>query len=68
MPLLDARGAGWEELAAISQVASDDEFRRAAEELVTYSLLNVGVTGDRTLYSIHRLTESFILSDLVHAG
>jgi len=68
MPLLDARGAGWEELAAISQVASDDEFRRAAEELVTYSLLNVGVTGDRTLYSIHRLTESFILSDLVCAG
>jgi hypothetical protein len=68
MPLLDARGAGWEELAAISQVASDEEFRRAAEELVTYSLLNVGVTGDRTLYSIHRLTESFILSDLVHAG
>jgi hypothetical protein len=33
---------------------------------VTCSLLNAGYLGGRLLYSIHRLTEYFILSDLVH--
>ena len=66
VPLLDARGAAWEELAVVSGLAADAEFWRAVEELVHCSLLNAGYVGGRLLYSIHRLTEFFILSDLVH--
>jgi hypothetical protein len=66
MPLLDARGAAAEELAIVSGVATDATFWSAVEELVTCSLLNAGYAGGRLLYSIHRLTENFILSDLVH--
>lgn len=67
MPLLDARGAGWEELAAISGLAEGEAFWRAVDELVARSLLNAGcAAGGQMLYAIHRLTEHFILSDLVH--
>jgi hypothetical protein len=66
MPLLDARGAAGEELAIVSGVAANATFWSAVEELVTCSLLNAGCASDRLLYSIHRLTEYFILSDLVH--
>lgn len=65
MPLLDARGTGAEELAIVSDVAMDGEFWDALDELVNCSLLNVGCAGGRLLYNIHRLTEFFILSDLV---
>lgn len=65
MPLLDARGATWEDLAAVSGVALNGYFRNALEELVGASLLNAGWAQGRLLYSIHRLTEYFILSDLV---
>ncbi|MCX6028998.1 MAG: NB-ARC domain-containing protein [Chloroflexi bacterium] len=67
MPLLDARGAAGEELAAVSGAVAAAEFWAAVEELVNCSLLNAGYAGGRLLYSIHRLTEYFILSDLVHA-
>lgn len=65
MPLLDARGTGWQELAAISGTPPDEHFWRAIEELVASSLLNAGYARGQLLYSIHRLTEHFILSDLV---
>lgn len=65
MPLLDARGATWEDLAAVSGVALNGYFRNALEELVAASLLNAGCFQGRLLYSIHRLTEYFILSDLI---
>lgn len=68
MPLLDTRGASWEDLAAVSDVALNGHFRRALEELVEVSLLNVGWVRGRVLYSIHRLTEYFILSDLVQVA
>ncbi len=67
MPLLDARGVRWEDLAAVSGVALDGQFRQALQELVDFSLLNVGWVRGQLLYSIHRLTENFILSDLVQA-
>ncbi len=65
MPLLDARGAAGEELAAVSGVPTDAGFWAAVDELVNCSLLNAGNVGGRMRYSIHRLTENFILSDLV---
>jgi hypothetical protein len=65
MPLLDARGATWDDLAVVSGVALNGDFRDALGELVNMSLLNAGYAQDRLLYSIHRLTEYFILSDLV---
>lgn len=65
MPLLDARGTTWDDLAAVSGVALNGHFRGALEELVSVSLLNAGYAQGRLLYSIHRLTEYFILSDLV---
>lgn len=66
MPLLDARGTGWEELAAVSGLTGGDAFWRAVDELVARSLLNAGCgAGGQMIYSIHRLTEHFILSDLV---
>jgi hypothetical protein len=65
VPLLDARGAAGEELAAVSGVADDAGFWAAVEELVNCSLFNAGYVAGRLLYSIHRLTEYFILSDLV---
>lgn len=67
MPLLDARGASWDDLAAISGVALNGQFRHALQELIDFSLVNVGWTQGRLLYAIHRLTENFILSDLVQA-
>ncbi len=67
MPLLDARGASWDDLAAVSGVALDGHFRDALQELVDFSLVNVGWMQGHLLYSIHRLTENFILSDLVQA-
>lgn len=68
MPLLDARGAGAAELAAVSGLALDGAFWQAIEELVNCSLLNAGHTAGRMIYSIHRLTEYFLLSDLVGAN
>ncbi|MFZ1401743.1 MAG: hypothetical protein WAW03_01515, partial [Anaerolineae bacterium] len=65
MPLLDARGTAWQHLAAVSGVPADDEFCRAIQELVNASLLNVGHAVQDTVYSIHRLTEYFVLSELV---
>lgn len=65
MPLLDARGATWQHLAAISGAPADASFCHAIQELTHTSLLNVGHRGPETVYSIHRLTEYFVLSELV---
>ncbi|HRJ44740.1 MAG TPA: NB-ARC domain-containing protein, partial [Caldilineaceae bacterium] len=65
MPLLDIRGVAWQELAAISDVPADSQFCQALEELIAASLLYAGFAQGQILYSIHRLTEYFILSDLI---
>lgn len=65
MPLLDIRGVAWPELAAVSDVVPDGEFCRALEELMGASLMYAGYSQGQVLYSIHRLTEYFILSDLI---
>lgn len=65
MPLLDPAGATWEDLAAVSGATLNGYYRSALEELVAASLLDAGCAQGRLLYSIHRLTEYFILSDLI---
>ncbi len=68
MPLLDSRGATWDDLAAVSGVALNGHFRGALQELVNTSLLNAGAVSGDIVYSIHRLTEHFVLSDLVETN
>lgn len=68
MPLLDARGTTLADLLAVSQLPDDETVRAAVQELVNASLLDAGIELGRLLYSIHRLTERFILSDLVGRG
>ncbi|MBN1483657.1 MAG: hypothetical protein JXA37_02955 [Chloroflexia bacterium] len=65
MPLLDPRGATWQDLSAVSGVSLNGNFDPALLELVNASLFNVGCAQGEMWYSIHRLTEYFILSDLV---
>ncbi len=65
MPLLDPAGAAWEDLAAVSGVSLNGYYRSALEELVAASLLDAGCAQGRLRYTIHRLTEYFLLSDLV---
>lgn len=65
MPLLDPRGCTDQVLSDISGNPLDTDFRLALEELARTSLLNVGYQQQTMLLSIHRLTEYFILSDLV---
>lgn len=68
MPLFDARGATWEDLAAVNGGAENGDCSRALTELVNTSLVNAGYAAGRLIYSIHRLTEYFIMSDLVRRG
>lgn len=68
MPLLDSRGATWEDLAAVSGVTLNGHFRNALQELVNTSLLNAGPVRGDLVYSVHPLTEHFILSNLVRTN
>lgn len=68
MPLLDTRGCTEQELSSISGVPFNNDFGDAITELARASLLNIGYRQQTMLLSIHRLTEYFILSDLVGGG
>jgi hypothetical protein len=68
MPMFDARGVMWEDLAAVNGGDENGACRRALTELVNASLVNAGYAAGRLIYSLHRLTEYFILSDLVKRG
>jgi hypothetical protein len=68
MPLFDVRGVMWEDLAAVNGGDENGACHRALTELVNASLVNAGYVAGQLVYSIHRLTEYFILSDLVHNG
>lgn len=63
MPLLPARGGTWEDLAAASGL-EDEALERAIKELVDTSLLTAGGLEEK-VYTIHRLTHHFVLSELV---
>lgn len=63
MPTLAASGGYWENLLAVSGLP-EEELEQAVQELVGLSLLNVGGVEERR-YTIHRLTYTFIMSDLL---
>ena len=63
MPLLSLQGGPWQAVAAIAGLA-EEPLAQAVDELVGLSLLDASDEGDRR-YSIHPLTRSFVLSDLV---
>ena len=65
MPILDVRGATYEDLLAVTDSPDDVTTRAALKQLVDFSLVNVGFAQGELLYSIHRLTERFIVTDLV---
>lgn len=68
IPLLDSRGTTLDDLIAVSQSTNSDAVRAGVQELVNVSLLDLGVERGRLLYSVHGLTERFVLSDLVGRG
>jgi len=65
MPLIAETGAAPEQLAAISGLA-DAELWPAIQELWGRSLLEVRGTVRAKRYGIHRLTETFVQTDLTH--
>lgn len=62
MPL--AQEGQLEQLAVLTQL-DPDSLERAIQQLVRLSLLQVGGTLETRRYSIHRLTETFILNEAV---
>lgn len=62
MPL--AQEGQLEQLAALTQLAPDS-LERAVQQLARLSLLQIGGTLETRRYSIHRLTETFILNEAV---
>lgn len=65
LPILDVRGATYADLLAVANGRDDTTTRAALKQLVDFSLVNVGYSQGQLLYSIHRLTERFIVTDLV---
>jgi hypothetical protein len=64
MPLFAGEGA---DLAAIGRVSDlpDDALLEALEYLVRLSLVNVAGDLHRRRYSLHRLTETFLLNEVI---
>lgn len=63
MPALAPTGAYWENLQAATELPAD-RLDAAIEELVEMSLINVGGITEKR-YTIHHLTYTFIMTDLL---
>ena len=64
MPLVAATGALPEQMQMMSGL-EDDAFWTAVHELSTRSLLEIRGTIHERRYSIHRLTETFLRTEIV---
>ena len=64
MPLVAESGGGLEQIAAVSELA-DVEMMEALQELVVLCLVNVMGTVEERRYGIHRLTETFLLNEVL---
>jgi NB-ARC domain len=64
MPLIAESGGGLEQVGALSELA-DDELAVALQQLATLCLVNVQGTVQARRYSIHRLTETFLLNEVL---
>lgn len=65
MPMADNAGMRPEQMAAISEL-ENGQFNAAIQELVQRSLLEVRGTTFEPRYGIHRLTDSFLRTDIIH--
>jgi hypothetical protein len=64
MPLVADSGGGLEQIAALSELA-EDELGMALVQLVSLCLVDVRGTVAVRRYSIHRLTETFLLNEVL---
>ncbi len=64
MPLVAESGGGLEQIAALGTL-DDESLTAALKQLVTLCLVNVRGTVQARRYSIHRLTETFLLNEVV---
>ena len=65
MPLVSETGATPEQMKAISEL-QENQFWLAVTELVSLSLLEVRGTVHERRYGIHRLTETFLRTEIIH--
>ncbi len=65
MPLIGDIGARPEQMQAMSELA-EDPFWTAVRELVSRSLLEVRGTAWERRYGIHRLTDTFLQTEIIH--
>lgn len=63
MPLAPPQGSNFAQLAAISQL-DPAELSAAMEQLVAFSLIEVSGDLEERRYRIHRLTETFLLTEV----
>ncbi len=63
MPVLPITGGSWDDLAALSGL-DEPALEQAVAELVRLSLLDAGGWPDK-VYSIHRLTYTFLMSEVM---
>jgi hypothetical protein len=62
MPL--AQNGAIDQLIAVSELEPDD-LAQALEQLVSFSLVDVGGDLEQRRYRIHRLTETFLLNEVI---
>ena len=66
MPMAGKDGMQSEQMAAVSNLSNRD-LHAAIQELVQFSLLEVyNISLDLRRYGIHRLTDSFLRTDIIH--
>ena len=65
MPLASTSGTNIRNMAAISGLA-EEQLRQPIKELTNRCLLETRGTAENRAYSIHRLTESFLLTEIIH--
>jgi hypothetical protein len=64
MPLVAESGGGLAQIAALSEVP-EEGLEAALHQLATLSLVNVVGTVEVRRYGIHRLTETFLLNEVL---
>jgi hypothetical protein len=64
MPLVAEGGGGLAQIAAVSELA-EEELEAPLNQLVSLCLVNVIGTLDARRYGIHRLTETFLLNEVL---
>jgi hypothetical protein len=65
MPMASSRGMIFDHLARVSNLSSDS-LSQAIAELARFSLLEIGGDLAQPRYRIHRLTETFLLTEIAH--